>query len=71
MTTKLMPLGDLTVTAIQVLCREMGPANTARFIRQFSRGFGNYTDERDQLLGDVTVKEITAEIRLAGKGDDK
>lgn len=67
MTTKLMPLAELTVTAIQVLCREIGPANTARFIRQFSRGFGNFTEERDQLLGDMTVKEIAAEIKLAGK----
>jgi hypothetical protein len=37
--------------------------NTARFIGQFGTGFGNYTEERDQLLGHLTVKEIAAEIR--------
>ncbi len=63
MTAKAMPLVDLTVKATQILCREIGPVNTARFISQFTTGFGNYTEERDQLLGDITVKEIAAEIR--------
>ena len=64
MTTKAMPLVDLTVTAIQVLCREIGPVNTARFISQFTTGFGNYTEERAQIVGDTTVKELAAEINL-------
>ena len=49
MTTKLMPLAELTETAIRVLCREIGPANTARFIGQFNAGLGNYTEERDHI----------------------
>jgi hypothetical protein len=70
MTTKTMPLADLTVTATQVLCREIGPVNTARFISQFTTGFGNYTEEREQISADMTVKELAAEIRRARKAGD-
>ena len=54
---------ELTVSAIQLLCRELGPVNTARFIQQFTLGYGNYTEEREQLIGELTVDEIVAEIR--------
>ncbi|NUQ39620.1 MAG: hypothetical protein HUU23_17910 [Caldilineales bacterium] len=37
--------------------------NTARFIQQFSSGYGNYTAERDQMIGDLSVDEIVAEIQ--------
>jgi hypothetical protein len=37
--------------------------NTARFINQFTIGYGNYTEEREQLLGDMTVDDIVAEIK--------
>lgn len=29
---------------------EIGVANTVRFINQFSTGYGNYTEERENLL---------------------
>ena len=56
------PLAELTATAIRILCREMGVANTARFLGQFSLGLGNYTDERDRIIGDPTLDEIFADI---------
>jgi hypothetical protein len=63
MTTELMPLAELNTSAIRLLCREMGVVNTARFIQQFTTGYGNYTEERDQIIGDLTVNEIVAEIK--------
>ena len=63
MTTSSVPLAEITSTAIGVLCREIGVANTARFLNQFTTGVGNYTDERDQLLGNPTVDELVAEIQ--------
>ena len=54
---------ELTTAAVQLLCRELGPVNTARFIQQFTLGYGNYTEEREQLIGELTVDEIVAEIR--------
>jgi hypothetical protein len=41
----------------------MGVVNTARFLNQFTMGYGNYTDERDQLWGEMTVDQIVAEIK--------
>ncbi len=63
MTVKTMPLTELTDSAIRLLCREIGVVNTARFIQQFSSGYGNYTAERDQMIGDLSLDEIVAEIQ--------
>ena len=30
---------------------------------KFTLGYGNYTEEREQLIGELTVDEIVAEIR--------
>lgn len=63
MTTPVLPLAELTATAIRLLCQEMGIVNTARFLNQFTMGYGNYTEERDQLFGKLTVEEIVAAIK--------
>jgi len=63
MTSETKPLAEITQTAIHLLCREMGVVSTARFLNQFSVGYGNYTAERDQLFGQLTVEEIAGEIR--------
>ena len=62
MSATLMPLTELTTSTIRLLCREIGVVNTARFLNQFTTGYGNYTEERDQLFADLTVDEIVAEI---------
>ena len=58
-----MPLAELTTSTIRLLCREIGIVNTARFLNQFTIGYGNYTAEREQLLGHLSVDEIAAEIQ--------
>ena len=63
MTTTATPLAELTVTAIQLLCEEMGVVNTTRFLNQFTTGYGNYTEERDQLFGHLTVDNVVAAIK--------
>ena len=40
MTTTTMPLAEITHNAIQILCKEIGIANTARFLNQYSSGKG-------------------------------
>jgi hypothetical protein len=62
MTTSSAPLAEITATAIGLLSREIGVANTARFLNQFTTGVGDYAEERDQLLGKPTVDELVAEI---------
>lgn len=63
MTTTPMSLTEITWSAITILSQELGVVNTARFINQFTPGYGNYTEERDALFGDMTVDEIVAEIK--------
>jgi hypothetical protein len=63
MTTGTIALAEITQSAIRLLCQELGIVNTARFLNQFSTGYGNYTKERDDLFGDISVEEIVAEIK--------
>lgn len=67
MTLQLKPLTEITHTAIQVLCKEIGVVNTIRFINQFATGHGNYTEERRQLFGELSLDNIVAEIKQMRK----
>ena len=63
MTTELKTNIEITTVAIRLLCREIGPANTARFINQFTTGSGDYTRDREMILGNRSVSDIVAEIK--------
>jgi hypothetical protein len=58
-----LPLAEVTRRAIAVLARELGPADTARFVAQFSGGSGDYTAERVPLFAGRTVAELAGDIR--------
>lgn len=47
------PLSEITEQAIAVLAREIGIVDTIRFINQFTSGYGDYTEERDALFGEI------------------
>ncbi|MEW6381252.1 MAG: hypothetical protein AB1611_16830 [bacterium] len=63
MVTGTVPLSEITREAIRVLCKEIGLVNTVRFINQFTTGYGNYTEEREQLFADMTLDDIVSEIK--------
>ena len=67
MTVELKPLNEINERAIDLLTRELGVADTLRFMMQFSSGEGNYTEERDELFGALTLEEIVKEIRESQK----
>jgi hypothetical protein len=54
---------QLTENGIRVLVKEIGISDTIRFLNQFSVGYGNYTEERDELLGSLTLEEILARMK--------
>jgi hypothetical protein len=56
-------LAEVTEHAIRLLTREMGVADTMRFLNQFAKGSGNYTEEREALLGNDSLDEILTGIR--------
>ncbi len=53
---------EINQQAIALLYRELGTVDTIRFIRQFTTGFGDYTKEREDLFGDMTLEDILNEI---------
>lgn len=57
------PLAAVTHDAITVLFREVGIAETVRFLHQFSLGRGDYTRERDELLGNPSIDQVLEAIR--------
>ena len=57
------PLSEINEEAIRLLVREMGAADAARFISQFTTGYGDYTKERKELFKDLTIEEVVQEIR--------
>ena len=61
------PLAEVTEHAIGVLVRELGVADTARFLQQFGAGYGDYTAERDKLFGHLSVDEIIEQSRRHGR----
>lgn len=63
MTIEMSSVAQITTRALAILSRELGPVNTARFINQLSVGSGDYTQERDSIIGNPTVAEIAAEIK--------
>ena len=48
--------------SIDALTRELGPVGMAYFIRQFDRGYGDYTAERDELLAGITNDDVLREL---------
>ncbi len=63
MTVALKTLNEINQEALELLTREIGLANTLRFINQFTPGFGDYTEERRQFFGKLTVDDIVEEMK--------
>jgi len=60
---ELKPLAEVAQEAIRVLIQELGPADTVRFVNQFTVGYGNYTEERQQLFAGMTLDDIVSETK--------
>jgi hypothetical protein len=63
MTIETRPLAEITSLALKVLYREIGIVNTVRFVNQFTAGYGNYTEEREQILKGVTLDDAVTDIK--------
>jgi hypothetical protein len=62
MSVYVKPLTEINLQAIRLLYKEIGIVNTIRFINQFTMGYGNYTEEREQIFADFTLENIISEI---------
>ena len=48
------PLIEINLQAINLLYKELGVIDTVRFLKQFTQGYGNYTQEREVLFAVTT-----------------
>lgn len=60
-------LAEMNLEAIRRLYRELGVVNAVRFLKQFTVGFGDYTQERGLLFGKKSLDEIVKEIEKGQK----
>lgn len=58
-----LPMAEITQEEFRLLSREIGLANTVRFINQFAAGKGNYTEDRKDTFAGMTMEDIVSEIR--------
>lgn len=63
MIAEVKPLAEVTQDALRILYRELGVVDTVRFLMQFSKGYGNYTEERDELFAGETLEALVAELK--------
>ncbi|NEQ19922.1 MAG: hypothetical protein F6K28_11310 [Microcoleus sp. SIO2G3] len=53
---------QLQQMGLEALAKSLGPVGMLRFIQQFEKGSGDYTRDRNQILGDITDEEIITSI---------
>ena len=61
------PLAEVTERAIGVLVREIGVADTARFLQQFGASYGDYTEQRKALFEHLSLEDIIERSRQYGR----
>ena len=62
MISDMRPLIEVNQQAIRLLYKELGVVDAVRFLRQFTQGYGNYTQERENLFADKSLEDIIDEI---------
>jgi hypothetical protein len=62
MTTDVRPLIEVNQQAISLLYKELGVVDAVRFLKQFTHGYGNYTQEREVLFANKSLEDIVSEI---------
>ena len=67
MITDPKPLIEINQQAISLLYKELGVIDAVRFLKQFTQGYGNYTEERGTLFADKSLEEIVSEIEKKRK----
>lgn len=62
MERQIMTLNEIRQIGMDALFKALGPVGMVRFLQQFDMGKGDYTKEREQWLGNLTVETILKEI---------
>lgn len=62
MNTQEMTLEQIRVIGMEALARELGPTGLIRFLQMFEKGQGDYTEEREEILPQMTAAQIAEQI---------
>lgn len=63
MKTKTMTMEEIRTVGLDALAKKLGRVGMVKFLQQFENGSGDYTAERNGLLGHATVKSLTDRSR--------
>ena len=61
------PLIEVNQQAIHLLYKELGVVDAVRFLKQFTQGYGNYTQEREAIFANKSLDDIVNEIEKRRK----
>ena len=67
MITDVRPLIEVNQQAIRLLYKELGVVDAVRFLKQFTQGYGNYTQEREVIFANKSLDDIVNEIEKRRK----
>lgn len=67
MITDVRPLVEVNQQAINLLYKELGVVDAVRFLKQFTQGYGNYTQEREVVFANKSLEDIVSEIEKRRK----
>jgi hypothetical protein len=67
MITDTRPLIEINQQAISLLYKELGVVDAVRFLKQFTQGYGNYTQEREEIFANKSLDDIVNEIEKRRK----
>jgi hypothetical protein len=56
-------MNSIRKLGIDALSEKLGPIGMIEFIRQFDSGYGDYTKERHTWLDNLTIEDISDEIK--------
>lgn len=67
MNTKVMTMNEIRRAGIQLLTQNLGAVGMVRFLQQSDLGWGDYTKDREQWLGNPSLSEIASDIKALRK----
>ena len=63
---QIMTQQQIRMAGIKILSQHMSVTEMIRFLQQTETGYGDYTKDRDGLLGDPSLDDLVADIKSSG-----
>jgi hypothetical protein len=70
MGSQAMTLAQIREKGLEALRQHLGVVGMIRFLQQSEMGWGNYTEEREQWLGDPDLDEVAKKIQAQPHSPD-